>query len=437
MKILVATIWPYPHTGGISSHMSLLLRTLERKGHEAFVVSLSQGDLSAFLDRRVLRYVTAGQPPSSPSAQASLSLDASIPVTYEVEKMWLSYMIEDQLARVPCDIVHCHDVLSCLAATHVCMQKRIPLVLTVHGYLAREAVSAGAIRAETWEESYLEGNEREAYGTAHAIATVDTALAQHVAHFLRTAGRHPGEEGRDGNLPSKIRVIHNAPDLDKFVPRPALRSAARKALEFSSEDFVLLCPRRLTQKNGVRYAVPALKVLRERNPHRNIVLIYAGDGDERPIIEQEAHALGLKDSVAILGSVEHDKMPWLYAASDAVLIPSVFSAGVMEATSIALLEALASAVPVVASAIGGIAEIVTDGVTGFLVPERDPEAIANAVQHILDEPEHARTVAERASAYVKVNHSPDKWWRQVEELYQIAMLANAQQGATSTSVQLA
>lgn len=412
MKVLITSIWPYPHTGGISSHISLLEKTLRKKGHRGNVVTLSEEDLTAFLDRRIARL--ASRIPASPARNASLSLNASLPVAHEVNKVWLAAMIEDELATFRYDVVHCHDVLSCLAASPACRKKGIPLVLTVHGYLAREAVASGAVSSGTWEESYLEGNEREGYRAADAIAAVDSALRKHVAELLG--------DGSPGAAAGKqeIFLIHNAVDLDEFAGSTKVRAEARKILGFSGEDFVLLCPRRLTAKNGVRYPLPALKILRERNPHRNILLVYAGDGEERDAIVNEACSSGLRDSVAILPSVEHEKMPWLYAASDVVLIPSATSAGVVEATSIALLEAMASGVPVVASAIGGIAEIVKDGVSGLLVPERDPEAIAAAVQRIIDEPELGGRLAENAKTQVMERHSPDVWWRSVERLYESA-----------------
>ncbi len=408
MKVLITSIWPYPHTGGISSHISLLEKTLRKKGHRGNVLTLSEENLTVFLDRRVARF--ASGVPASPARNASLSLNASLPVVHEVNKVWLAAMIEDELAGCRYDVVHCHDVLSCLAAAPACREKGIPLVLTVHGYLAREAVSAETVRPGTWEESYLEGNEREAYRAADAIAAVDSALRKHIATLI----------AEDVGSEEKISLIYNAADLDEFTASTKVRAEARRILGFSGEDFVLLCPRRLTAKNGVRYPVPALKILRQRNPHRNILLVYAGDGEERDTIVNEARCSGLQDTVAILPSVEHEKMPWLYAASDVVLIPSATSAGVVEATSIALLEAMASEVPVVASAIGGIAEIVQDGINGLLVPERDPEAIAAAVQRIIDEPDLGGRLAENAKTQVMERHSPDVWWRYVERLYERA-----------------
>jgi glycosyltransferase involved in cell wall biosynthesis len=114
----------------------------------------------------------------------------------------------------------------------------------------------------------------------------------------------------------------------------------------------------------------------------------------RPVIERRIAELGLGPHVTLLGHCGREQVSETLRASDAMALPSITTDdGDMEGIPVALMEALASEVPVVASSLSGIPELVEDGVTGLLVPERDPQAIAAALRRIHDDPEGAARMA--------------------------------------------
>lgn len=165
----------------------------------------------------------------------------------------------------------------------------------------------------------------------------------------------------------RSEVMTNAVDTKRFTP--AVRSEPRPTRRR------LIVPRRLFPKNGVEYFVRALPLIaREVDVEAQIV----GDGPERDRLEQIAIDLQVADRVEFLGACPNERMPVLLGAAEVAVIPSL-----LEATSIAALEAMSCGLPVAASAVGGLPEIVDRGV-GALFQPRNPEALAKAVVTLLE-----------------------------------------------------
>ncbi len=183
----------------------------------------------------------------------------------------------------------------------------------------------------------------------------------------------------------KTSVIRCGVDLTAFTPRPARTRA-------DGEPFTVSCVAGLREKKGQIHLIDAVGLLRADGLDVRCVLV--GDGEMRPAIERRIAELGLGPHVTLLGHCGREQVSETLRASDAMALPSITTDdGDMEGIPVALMEALASEVPVVASSLSGIPELVEDGVTGFLVPERDPQAIAAALRRIHDDPEGAARMA--------------------------------------------
>jgi glycosyltransferase involved in cell wall biosynthesis len=134
---------------------------------------------------------------------------------------------------------------------------------------------------------------------------------------------------------------------------------------------------RLVPVKGLIHLIGAIALLREEFPLLRLEI--AGEGPERRVIETEAEALGIRDSVKLMGW-RRDLEP-LFAGWDIFVLPSLD-----EALGIVVLEAMAAAVPVVASAVGGLPEVVEEGCTGWLVPPAQPRALAERLRSLLVDP---------------------------------------------------
>ena len=166
---------------------------------------------------------------------------------------------------------------------------------------------------------------------------------------------------------------------------------------------VLFCPRRLVKKNGVVLPSLALAAMDPAERDR-FLLLHAGEGGERQEMERIVRENGLEKQVRLLGGKGRDDILDLYRLADIVLVPSVHSENVEEATSLSALEAMASGRPLIAGDVGGLAEMVLDGETGLLVPA-DPRALAAAILRLAAAPDLGRRMAAAAREYVLRNHS--------------------------------
>ena len=219
-------------------------------------------------------------------------------------------------------------------------------------------------------------------------------LTLHTSHFLRRAARPAwapllrslvaapehvfaaSEEIRDVAdgllLAPRVEALTNGVDTERFRPVESMLPPSTRRR--------IVVPRRLQAKNGVEFFVRALPAIVERV---DVEAVVVGDGPERGRLEALIGELGLADRVHLLGARPHGEMPGLLCAAELAVIPSL-----MEATSVAALECMACEVPVAASRVGGLPEIVDDSV-GALFQPGDPDDLARVVTGLLNSPDLA------------------------------------------------
>jgi len=282
------------------------------------------------------------------------------------------------------DILHAQDPLSLMNTLSVKCHKRI---LTLHGYFTKENINYSGISGryvKIFSKSGME-MERNAYNLADFIFCVDSSIKE---YLIKTF-----------NLPEeKIEVVFNAIDTEKFSPPSAKEiKTIRENYGYDENQFIILVPRRLVKKNGVRFAVEALKEYRDKD----LLLLIAGDGPERKTIEKVCEG---DNRVQFLGSVNHDKVIDYFKIADCILIPSITSSGFQEATSLAMLEGMCMCKPTICSAIGGMREVIRHNETGFLVEEQNPEAIAIQFEWIRNNSDLVSQITKNATDYILKNH---------------------------------
>ena len=154
---------------------------------------------------------------------------------------------------------------------------------------------------------------------------------------------------------------------------------------------------RLVERKGVRHLIEAVARLGDHGPTLEVI----GDGPERPALQARAHALGVADRVVIRGKVTTEELQASYARAAVFVLPSVLDArGDTEGLGVVLVEAMNYATPVVASRIGGIPDIVEDGVSGLLVPAGDSAALAAAIGRLIADQGLARRLGDAGRARV-------------------------------------
>src|SRR6185369_17992616 len=143
-------------------------------------------------------------------------------------------------------------------------------------------------------------------------------------------------------------------------------------------------------------------------------LLVVGEGSQRELLEAQASSLGLLDgrSSSITFTGRRDDVPAVTAALDVAVLPSY-----REAQGLSILEAMALSRPVVASAVGGIPEMIEDGLTGLLVPPRDPAALSAAITRLLTDHPYADTLAKAAQNQVHDRFCVELMVRAIESIY--------------------
>jgi phosphatidylinositol alpha-1,6-mannosyltransferase len=206
----------------------------------------------------------------------------------------------------------------------------------------------------------------------------------------------PGLGDRAGILPLGV-------DAARF--HPGTGNGTRDALRQGASNW-LLTVTRLVPHKGVDVALDVLGQLRGRG--LDVGYMVVGEGPDAGRLARRAADLGLAGAVRWLGAVPQSELPALYAAADAYLGLSRQEGLEVEGFGLALLEASASGIPVIAGASGGTGEIVLDGVTGFRVPPLDVAAAADRVERVLTDPSLARRLGAAGRARAASRFSWDR-----------------------------
>lgn len=338
-------------------------------GLESVVLDLSTG-LQALGHQIVLATVLAeadeltGLPRKAHSAGIEV-----VPIRLPPHRYLREYRsVRDLLRSLRPDVIHTHgyraDAIGGLAAR----VENVPWFATTHGF------TGGGFKARFYEWVQVQALRR-----AHQVLAVSAPLRDHLV--------------RVGIPTGIISVVPNA-----WSPKPSLgRQEARGRLGIPQDAFVIGWVGRLTHEKGADVFLDALGALRDANWCASMI----GDGPDRHRLEGRARSLGIEGRVR-----------WHGIVPDAATVFTAFDAWVLssrtEGTPIALFEAMGAQVPVVATAVGGVPDVVSLA-EALLVPPERPDAIAAALESIIAEPTAA--AARTAAALLRVSgaHAPHQW----------------------------
>jgi glycosyltransferase involved in cell wall biosynthesis len=224
------------------------------------------------------------------------------------------------------------------------------------------------------------------------------AVSDDVAASIRSA-YHPPRQ--------RLAVIPNGVDVDRYgddVDRPAVRAG----VGIGADDVMAIVVAKLMTQKGHAVLIDALATLRDRLPRLHLLLV--GEGSLRPELEASVRDRGLAKRVTFAGN--RADIPELLAASDVFVLPSLW-----EGLPMALLEAMASRLPVVATSVSGTRQVVVDDESGLLVPPGNSDALAAAIERVVTEPKLAESLGHAARRRVEDWYSARAQARHHAELY--------------------
>jgi len=294
---------------------------------------------------------------------------------------------------------------ACLAGVHLAG------IMTADGIDHLHAPWANGPATAAWVASKLSGIPFSFSGRAHDLYPPDGALTEKMAaaHFIRTNTQINQRYLADlcPHLAGKVVNVYNGVSL---APAAGPRSPARP-------PFHLLALGRLVPKKGFSVLLTACRDLAAQGVEVRLTL--AGDGPERGKIRELIDREGLADRVSLPGAVPHREVARLMAAADLLVMPSLIApSGDRDGIPNVILEALLCEVPVVASAVSGIPEVIREGDTGWLTTPGDPEALARAVAAALADPAEARRRVKRGRALVAREFDSRKNYARLKALFE-------------------
>jgi sugar transferase (PEP-CTERM/EpsH1 system associated) len=208
----------------------------------------------------------------------------------------------------------------------------------------------------------------------------------------------------------KVVTVYNGIDVERFAALdPQATTHTRRAFGVPLDAPLLGSVGRLHPQKGLADLLVAFAQVREHIPFARLLLV--GDGALRAELEAQACALGVSDAVIFAGT--RPDVAEILAALDVFVLSSLW-----EGMPNAVMEAMAAGLPVVATAVGGVPELVVDGVTGLLVPPRDADGLSEAMCCLLRDPARRRTMGQAGRKRVRQHFTVERMVRQTESLYE-------------------
>lgn len=366
---MVSSLFTQP---GLGSHVRALATTLATRGHEVAV--LTRGHIGGF-SREAYDGFRLVRVPFAPVPPLHLALHRPF--------------LERALRQSgPFDVVNLH--------TPLCPPVRTtsPLVTTVHTPLWADIAHeeerdlrsrAGRLLARTVSLP----TEREVLRRSSLALATSTGVAEDLH--------------RMGVPPERVRVVGNGVDTHRFhPPKPGTRAEAE-----------VLYVGRLGTRKGLNHLISAFSLLREGNTKARLRVV--GDGPRRRALMAQIQRLRLDGSVRLEGYLSDGEVMAAYQRATCVVSPSLY-----EGLSTVLLEAMASGAPVVATTVPGSVDAIESGVSGQLVRPQDADALAGAVQDILESPTTAARLGQAARKTVESRYTWDAVTSRYEKAFDVA-----------------
>lgn len=292
--------------------------------------------------------------------------------------------IKHLLQEIKPDIIQTHSVKSHFLVRLSGLWRRAAWVAFHHGYTATDWKVRGYNQLDRWS---LRRPQR--------IVTMNQSFAR--------------ELKQRGVAQPRITILHNAIHSDwANVVRKMDSQSLRNEFGIAPNERMILSIGRLSHEKAHLDLAHALAQLKASH---NCKLVIVGDGPERSQLERTAESLGIKHLIVFAG--QQSNVARFYAAADVFALPSH-----SEGSPNVLLEAMAAELPIVATAVGGVTEIVTNNESALLVPPRNPQALAESLAQILSNAGIAKQLSTNAHRIVRTHYTPEARVNALLEMYE-------------------
>lgn len=353
-------------TGGMNVYVRDLSRELGRMGIDVDVFTRSQDDCVPMVNHDLGEHARVIHIPAGPQAPIPVS-----EVSHYIDEFAAGIAQFAATEQLHYDLIHSHYWLSGLVAEKLeSYWGNTPIVHMFHtlGHMKNRIATDAGERAP----------QERLDGESHVMSVVDRIIAATPAEQAQLNWLYGADM-------EKVIIIPPGVDLERF--HPIDKTEAKKRVGIPCGDKNIMFAGRIEPLKGIDTLIQAMALIKQRYPsviENTCVAIIGGDpwadnpDAEMSRLQAMRQVLGIHDIVLFLGAKDQDVLPNYYAAAELVVMPSHY-----ESFGMVALEAMAMGRPVIASEVGGLAFLIRDGVNGYHVPTRDPEALAERIYELL------------------------------------------------------
>jgi glycosyltransferase involved in cell wall biosynthesis len=360
MRVLIVT--SHLNFGGISSYSVFLARKLKEKGHEVFVAS-SGGDMTKELSKYKIEHF-------------EIALNTKSELNPKI--IFSSFKITSFIRKNKINIMHAQTRVAQVSCFLASLFTRVPYITTCHGFFKPKFTRK---LFKFWGSK---------------VIAISEAVRAHLVNDLKVSK-------------NKITMIHNGVDIANFKRNynNEEKSDIRKEFRLLNAPVVGIIAR-LSSVKGHEYLIRAAKLILEKQD--NVQFLIIGDGPEENKLKNLTAELKISNNVIFHKSILDTAKP--LAVMDVFVMPSL-----SEGLGLAILEAMASSLPIVASNVGGIYSLISEGENGYLVPPKNPEALEKAILNIISDKRLAQNMGRISQKICEESFSLGIFAKQVEEVY--------------------
>ena len=360
MKILLLTT--HVNTGGITSYILTLGDALVKSGHQVIVVS-SGGDCESRLQAMGIRH-----------------LNLNIRTKSELHpKLWSAFgELKKLIQEEKISIIHAQTRVTQVLGFFLSRATGVSMITTCHGFF----------RPRWFRRIFPCWGE--------AVIAISKPVAKHL--------------NVDFNVPKdKVHLIANGVDLNRFeLSNEQKRQAARQLLNIGDLPLIGIIAR-FSDVKGIDILIKAMPIVLQQLPSARLII--AGQGPYEAYLKKLSQDLSLTGCIDFKDIINQPEV--LLPAFDVFVMPSI-----MEGLGLSVMEAQACGIPVVASRVGGLIDLIEDGKSGYLIVSGDPTALAQKIIEVLSNPQQSKVMAQQARSNIEKNFSVKSMFQQTCEIYE-------------------
>ena len=390
MNVCFVTPEYFPISGGTGAYVYYLSHSLQKLGHKVHVVARHTEDAEDTVEGIKVHYRKG---------------TGNALTRYWRFARSASKKIEELNKQIGLDIIHAN--LPLVPSFAIPNDSAKALVCAVHSTWKGEAI---VTKRDNPKE--LNPNEKMMLRFNRVLRRYETQLMNR-SDALIAVSKYTVDELTDlyGIEEEKIHVIYNGVDINKFKPRPN-RTELRREIGLEQKKKTVLFVGRLYHRKGLETLLRSIPPVLQQFSDVTFAISGTGFKKKEESLRDLAKELDIEDYVSFLGYVPDEKLPDLYAASDMFVLPAIY-----ENFPFAILEAQATALPVISTNVGGIPEFLVDNENGFLIDPGDQEQLTQRVLALLQNPKLAKEMGNRGRSLIEEKFA----WRlitgQVIDLY--------------------